>query len=121
MGVRRREVRPAVVDEPPKQLLELDPEDYRDVALQALVDHPGDGWVAAVAVWRHWQGDCEAWQAERGLVRGVKGWQRQLGPGRAPLRWVRDEFGATLGDAFKDQCPPGCRTHERWRRRYGRG
>ena len=76
--MRRREVQLSPDDEPPEHLLRLDPERYRHVALQALVDHPGDGWCAAVTVWRTWQDEAIAWQADRGIVHGVKGWKPQL-------------------------------------------
>lgn len=115
--MRRREPERVDIDKVPERLRQLDPERYREVALQALVDHPGDGWAAALAVWRHWQDDCIAWQAERGIVRGVKGWRKQLGPGRPPMAWVAAEFDVSF-EGVDAVCPPNCRTHERWRRKH---
>ncbi|MDW8807720.1 hypothetical protein P1P68_23770 [Streptomyces scabiei] len=68
-----------------------------------------------MSVWRVWQYECQGWQAERGIVHGVKGFKRQLGPGRPPVEWVCDEFALTA-NASLTTCSPGCRTHERSRR-----
>lgn len=119
--MRRREPQPAPNDRPPEHLLKLDPERYRQVAMQALIDHPGDGWVAAVTVWRSWQDEAVAWQAERGIVHGVKGWKAQLSSCRPPLVWVREQFGVSVEGDSEITCPPGCRTHARRRNRLAKG
>lgn len=100
-------------EKPPGHLLELDPERYRQVAKLSLREHPGDGWCAAFMVWRCWQQEAQAWQAERGVVWGVKGWRTQLGPGRPPLGWVREEFGLPL-ESRDTPCGPNCRIHRAW-------
>jgi hypothetical protein len=107
-------------DEPPTHLRELDPERYRDVARSALADHPGDAWCAAVAVWRAWQDEAIAWQAERGIVWRVKGFKKQLGPGRPPTAWVREEFALPFNEE-SSACPPRCGTHGRRKARHSRG
>ncbi|MFD0417282.1 hypothetical protein [Streptomyces sp. NPDC127108] len=107
----RRLARPSpAADEIPGRLRELDPEDYRQTALQSLRDHPGDVWCAAVSVWRAWQHEAQDWQAERGLVPGSSGYKRQLGPGRPPMAWVCAEFARSVNDA-PTICPKACVTH----------
>ena len=76
----------------------------------SLEDHPGDALKAAFMVWRTWQFEAHRWQAGHGLVRGVKGWRLQLGPGGPPEAWVCREYGLA-GDAVESPCPRGCRTH----------
>lgn len=63
-----------------------------------------------MSVWRAWQHEAQDWQAERGVVRGVKDWQRQLGPGRPPMAWVCAEFALTVNED-STLCPADCRTH----------
>ncbi|WP_438479092.1 hypothetical protein [Streptomyces asiaticus] len=104
------------MDGPPTHLRALDPDRYRDVAVQALRDHPADAWVAAVAVWRAWQDEAVDWQADRGMVWGVKGWKKQLGSGRPPMGWVLEEFGLS-NEGGGMPCPPNCHTHHRHSRR----
>ena len=107
----RRLARPVPgADEIPGRLRELDPEGYRSTAVQSLRDHPGDVWCAAVSVWRDWQHEAQDWQAERGIVRGVKGYKRQLGPGQPPLAWVCDEFALSANET-STPCLPACHTH----------
>ncbi|AYL34834.1 hypothetical protein [Streptomyces fungicidicus] len=108
--MKRRERQPEATDEPPEYLREFGPDRYRQTAVQALRDHPGDVWCAAMHVWRAWQYEGQAWQAERGVVRGVKAWRRQLGQGRPPMAWVCEEFALTVNDE-STPCPPDCRTH----------
>lgn len=108
--MKRREQPRGDVDEPPEYLREFDPDRYRQTAVQALRDHPGDVWCAAMSVWRAWQHEAQDWQAARGIVRGVKGWQRQLGPGRPPMAWVCEEFALTVNEE-STACPPVCKTH----------
>jgi hypothetical protein len=108
--MRRRERDQAAMEAPPAHLQEFDPDRYRKTALQSLRDHPGDVWCAAMSVWRKWQHECQEWQAERGIVRGVKGYRRQLGPGRPPLAWVCDEFALPVNEETT-QCGARCRVH----------
>ncbi|WP_329240496.1 hypothetical protein [Streptomyces canus] len=119
--MKRREVQPTVDDGPPDHLLKLDPERYREVALQSLVDHPGDGWAAAVTIWRTWQDEAIAWQADRGIVHRVKGWKPQLVSCRPPMAWVREEFGLPVEGDGETPCPDNCRTHARRKTRRSRG
>ena len=108
--VRNVQPPPPVLPEPPEHLRALDPERYREIVEMSLEDHPGDALKAAFMVWRTWQFEAQRWQAEHGVVRGVKGWQLQLGPGRPPEAWVCNEYGLT-GDAPESPCRPDCRTH----------
>ncbi|WP_151478878.1 hypothetical protein [Streptomyces albicerus] len=111
--MRRLQPEPST-DEIPEHLREFDPERYRQTAAQSLREHPGDVWCAAVSVWRAWQHEAQAWQAERAIVRGVKGFRKQLGPGRPPMGWVCDEFALTVNED-STACSPRCRTHEHQR------
>jgi hypothetical protein len=88
----------------------MEPERYREIVEMSLEDHPKDAWTAAFGVWRTWQFEAQRWQAEQGLVRGVKGWRMQLGPGRPPMAWVCGEFGLS-GEQQDTMCPRNCRTH----------
>lgn len=115
--MRRLQPKPST-GEPPEHLRELDPGRYRQTAVQSLRDHPGDVWCAAVSVWRAWQDEAIEWQADRGIVHGVKGWKAQLGPGRPPVAWVCEEFVLPFSEE-STACPPHCRAHAR-RRRMGR-
>lgn len=108
--MRREEPEPQDLPDPPEHLLKLDPERYRAVAERSLKDHRGDAWVAAFMMWRVWQHETQAWLAEHGLVWGMKGFKKQIGPGRPPLGWVRDEYGLPMEDP-STTCPENCTTH----------
>lgn len=108
---------PVELPEPPEHLLQLDPERYREVAKLSLKDHPGDAWCAAFMMWRVWQVEAQRWQAEHGLVWGMKGYDNQLAPGRPPMAWVCAEF-ALSGDRPDTACPEDCRTHRLYREMY---
>ncbi|MDX3458433.1 hypothetical protein PV396_41970 [Streptomyces sp. ME02-8801-2C] len=67
-----------------------------------------------MSVWRAWQHECQDWQAERGIVRGAKGWRRQFGPGQPPTGWVCAEFALAVNEE-STPCPSACHTHENQR------
>ncbi len=116
--MRRLQPKPSA-EEPPEYLREFDPDRYRQTAVQSLRDHPGDVWCAAVSVWRAWQHEAQGWQAEQGIGRRVKGYRRQLGPGRPPVAWVCDEFALTVNED-STACGSHCGTHTHEGRPVGR-
>ncbi|WP_405474806.1 hypothetical protein [Streptomyces canus] len=112
--MRRLQPKPSG-EEPPEHLRVLDPDGYRQTAVQSLRDHPGDVWCAAMSVWRAWQHEAQDWQAEQGVARGDQDWKRQLGPGRPPMAWVCAEFALTVNED-STACPAVCNTHRRMQR-----